>query len=985
MLSDMVSATARAFIGRSEESRRLAALLDGAEQGTPAAALIAGDAGVGKTRLLAEFLLEAQARGARALVGGCMEVGDLGLPYVPFVDAFRTIGAAPEEAELAARLSASVPNLRRLLPVADDGPPPTSDEALEQVELFGGIHTLLVRLSELAPVVLVIEDIHWADGATRDLLGFLIRSLRSGRIALVASYRADELHRRHPLRPLLAEMVRMPDLERIELAPFDRTEMAEYLTSLTGRDPDPAAVDRIFDRSEGNAFFTEELVAAGATSSDVMLPEALADILRARVEALGENAQRVLKVASVAGRRVGHQLLLAASGTSEEELEDGLREAIAGRVLVADPVTETYRFRHALLQESVYGDLLPGERTRLHASYARLLADTGPAAELAHHAFAAHDLRKALEASVVAAAEAKAVLANSEAFDHLEQALELWNRIEDAAEVTGMDRSALLLAAASARAHSGKFRRAAALAREAVDGVDPSDTLRLGTAYERLGEYLYQSDGAEDDILAALRRAVEIVPPEPPTKERARVVAGLARALVGMSRYDEARTWCEEALSVARATAAAEDETNALNTLAILELRHDHPEEARRLLHEALRRASSVGARFQELRARFGLRQLELDIGNLPAACKGLDEAVEMAERNGLPWSQYGINSGVLRVAAYYSAGRWDEAERFAASIDDRMVAAGSLSAVALFVEVGRGHPEASRRLARLRRSFDDNPWVAYLAGGCGADHALWQGDLDEARTLARRSLAVMEVGDEPWELSGIWPATLGIAAEAERAERARAAGDTAAEAEAVAVGADLLERCRAAAAAARKVGRQIGPEARAWLARGAAEAARLDGKPDPELWAASAEAFSYGYVYEEARSRRRLAEALLMSGRRDEAAEQARAACEIARHLGAEPLRDAIEALARRGRLDLGELSRYEPAVAGLTPRELEVLRLVAMGRSNQQIADELFISRKTASVHVSHILAKLGVATRVEAAATAHRLGLDGEAALS
>ncbi|HET9292425.1 MAG TPA: response regulator transcription factor, partial [Actinomycetes bacterium] len=164
-----------------------------------------------------------------------------------------------------------------------------------------------------------------------------------------------------------------------------------------------------------------------------------------------------------------------------------------------------------------------------------------------------------------------------------------------------------------------------------------------------------------------------------------------------------------------------------------------------------------------------------------------------------------------------------------------------------------------------------------------------------------------------------------------------------------------------------------------AWLARAEAEYTRVEGRPDPARWAAAADAFGYGYLYEEARCRWRLAEAWLLEGDRDQAATQARAAHELAERLGAAPLLEALEALGRRGRLDLGVQPPPSPDGPALTPRELEVLRLVAAGRSNGQIAEALFISRKTASVHVSNILAKLGVHTRTEAAAAAHRLGLD------
>jgi DNA-binding CsgD family transcriptional regulator len=538
------------------------------------------------------------------------------------------------------------------------------------------------------------------------------------------------------------------------------------------------------------------------------------------------------------------------------------------------------------------------------------------------------------------------------------------------------------LRAAAAAGNSGEFKRAVDLAREAVASIDaeknPEDAAR---ANERLGEHLYQANIELEEMLTAFRTAVELVPPEPPSALRARVTGGLARALAGASRYEEARRWCDEALSIAKQVDAPEDETHALTTLAILEARSDNSERARSLLLEARTQALASGSRGQELRAHYNLGGLELDIGDLRAACAVLEEAVALADRYGLRWSQYGINSRALRSFAFYAAGEWDDALRVAASMEDHMseAYAGPPSAAALFVEIGRGLESAKERIALLEPLSSGDDWVAYLAGGCSVDLALWEGDLDRARAGVPRTLAAL-ASDEVWELAGIWPATLGLAVEAETVEQARIKNDDDAIGEARARAESLIAQCRGARDRAREVGRQIGPEALAWLARAEAEWSRVQGKSDVGLWTAAADAFAYGYVYEEARSRWRLAEALLGDDRREEANEQARMAYEVAARLNAAPLRAAIEALARRGRLDVGATTPARTGAEGLTERELEVLRLVAEGRSNQQIADALFISRKTASVHVSHILAKLGASTRVEAAAMAHRLGLDG-----
>src|SRR5215211_986653 len=307
------------------------------------------------------------------------------------------------------------------------------------MQVLDAVRAVLVGLSERTPVLLVVEDLHWADRATRELIGFLARALRSGRVTLAVSYRSDELHRRHPLRPLLAELVRLSTVERLELAPLTRAELTEHLEAVAGAPLPAEQVEGIYARSEGNPFYAEQLLAAGAGDARVELPATLAELLLARVQGLSEPAQRVLRVAAVAGRRVPHRLLAGVAGQPEADLEHGLHEAVGARVLTTDATTGSYAFRHALLQEAVYGDLLPGEQVRLHAAYARLLAADpgGAAAELAHHCLASHDLAGALAASVHAAEEAEAVLAPAEALRHLSSALRSWEQVPEPAAVAG--------------------------------------------------------------------------------------------------------------------------------------------------------------------------------------------------------------------------------------------------------------------------------------------------------------------------------------------------------------------------------------------------------------------------------------------------------------------------------------------------------------------------------------------------------------------
>src|SRR5262249_54838676 len=287
-------------------------------------------------------------------------------------------------------------------------------------------------------------------------------------------------------------------VERIGLQPFDAFEVAEQLRAIAGHDLSPALLDSIHRRSGGNAFFAEELFAASGEDGEIELPQTLRDVLLAHVSHLTEPSQEVPLFASAAGRRVDPTLVAEAAGLDEATLYDALRECVARQVLVFDPTAdvERYAFRHALLQEAVYDDLLPGERTRLHSAFARTLearAATEPtrAAELAYHWYAAHDLSRALIASVAAAEDAESRYAFPEAQDLYERAIELWDQVPDAEARLGQDRIEILARLAGvARFHDP--HRAIATVQEAIRLVDrAADPTRAALLNERLGRYAW--------------------------------------------------------------------------------------------------------------------------------------------------------------------------------------------------------------------------------------------------------------------------------------------------------------------------------------------------------------------------------------------------------------------------------------------------------------------------------------------------------------
>jgi predicted ATPase len=293
------------FVGRVEELELLEAAKRRAATTEPAVVLLGGEAGVGKTRLVAELAARCATTGTRVLNGGCVPVGEGALPYAPIVEALRTLLADVGAQEVRKLAGPSWPELAPLAPGLGEPPSSPTGEAV-QARLFELLLGLLGRLGEQAPLVLVVEDVHWADRSTRDLLAFLVRNLRWERVLLVVTYRSDETGRAR-LGPFLAELARDSSVERIELPRFQRPEVVAQLTGILGAAPDAELVDAVFVRSEGNPFFTEELVAARQAGASA-LRETLRDLLQGRVERLSEQAQHVLGVAAVAGRRVPHGL-----------------------------------------------------------------------------------------------------------------------------------------------------------------------------------------------------------------------------------------------------------------------------------------------------------------------------------------------------------------------------------------------------------------------------------------------------------------------------------------------------------------------------------------------------------------------------------------------------------------------------------------------------------------------------------------------------
>jgi DNA-binding CsgD family transcriptional regulator len=991
--------TSATFVGRGAELDALVGALDRAAAGQPAFVFIGGESGVGKTRLLREFEARARATEARVLLGHCLELGGAQIPYAPLVAALRPLARGIGDGD---GLDAGTRNaLADLLPeLGGTGNRSDDEPRARQGRLFEGLLSLLEQLGRSAPVLLAIEDLHWADAATRDFITFLVRSSREERLCLVVSYRSDELHRRHPLRPLLAELERGPGVDRLALERFDRAEVAEQLAGIL-QEPAPGTLaERLYTRSQGNPLYTEELLAVTEDGDSWLLPETLRDALLRRFERLSPASQTIVRVAAVLDRPARHELLEAVSGLAPAEVMDGAREAVANQVLVIG-ADGSYAFRHALVGEAVHGDLLPGEDTALHAGLAaaleqrpELLGDATPedvAAELACHWRAAHELGRALGASVRAGVAAKRVYAYEEAGRQFERALELWARVPDAAAQATVDLAEVLRLAATCASARGEASRAVALTREALAAVDAgAEPGRAALLYQRLGHYLRQA-GAGNESFDAFDRAVALLPPGP-SVERARVLEERARVEMLLGNFSQSLATASEAVDVARSVGAELTEVRALITLGFSRAGLGDEEDGIVTLREAHARAEAIASPADRGRAAANLAEL-LDLAGkteegLAVVRAELEVARERPERTShdafLMLQEANLLTRLGRLAearAQMPSRVPGEAISYAGIFWRYMRARLAL----LCGELGPARDELAA-LGRLSASVGEPQWIEPRTE-LEVELALHDDRVERARESIALAAPQIEPSDEATRL--LRTAWMAQRVEAERAGRARALGEDYEPA--------LDEVC--ARLRARAESRPHFDEACAWGGMADAEYRRRrmllgDAPADADRWEELAAAFDeLGLPLPSIYARYRAAEAHVAGGDRAAATPPLRAAAATARQTGAALLGADVAALARRTRIAVDEPAgaadaEPEPAAdspatrLGLTPRELEVLLLVAEGRTNRAIGEALFMSEKTASVHVSRILAKLGVGGRVEAAAVAHRLGLAGAA---
>src|SRR3954468_11835849 len=953
------------LVGREAELAALMAAFGAAATAEPGVVLVGGEAGVGKTRLVEEAADRVRLAGARVLSGGGVELGGEGLPFMPLADALRSLMRDTPPEELDAFVGPARFELARLVPELDPhaalSPTPAGESRTARLlELALGV---LQRLAADRPLMFVVEDLHWADRSTLDLVTLLVRALRGVRVLVVVSFRSDEIHRGHPLRPLVTGWERVRSVRRIELQRFTAEEVAGQLEAILGAPAPRDLVELVYDRSEGNAFLVEEILGAVQTGADPdELPFSLRDVLLARAERLTPSTQSLLRVAAAGGRSVPDRVLAAVAGLDERSLDEALREAIEHRLLVVDEAGHGYVFRHTLTRDAIYGDTLPRERVRIHSAYAAALsadpglagADATVATALALHWSAAHDLPRALPACLDAARLA-APYAPAEALRQLERALELWPQVPDAVERCGVDVVEVLRRAGASAYAAGAIDRALALFGEALaePGTDPE---RRALLLEAQAAALIDVSRPEEATVA-LEQAASLLPEEPPTVARALVLVALASRHLATGELEACGLEAERAVAAARAAGAREQEANALIMLGCSRAYLADGEEGVRLLRAGIALADAGGSHTTALRGHLNLADVLDMLGEHEHAAETARRGLALAARAGLTRNVYGIYLTFNIAESLFRLGRWTEAVRHLTDVIDSGIAsqlAGALLQLRGTIAALQGRFEdADADIREGRRNRADDQFALQVVFA-RTELARARGDIDTARASV-----VDELAESGWETPRYrWPLVwLGLRLEADSAEPAP-------------------ERVILLQA-------QLGtldaptPTMRAYRALAVAEAARA--AREPADWG---EAVS---VCRTARDPYLIAYALYRSadeacaaGEREQATAPLLEAARLAETLGAAPLLEDVRALARRARVKLDNADEPGIDAFGLTEREREVLELLAEGRSNPQIAAELFISPKTASVHVSNILGKLRVASRGEAAAIAHRHGL-------
>ena len=918
------------LVGRTGTLADVQSYLRNVGPGGTAAVFVTGESGVGKSRLLRETADGLRGGGFAVLFGTCLDIGDAS-PLHPVLQALRRHD--------------------------DSGPATPADDAGALLER---VSRDLRAIAGDQRLLLVLDDLQWADRSTRQLLLYLLAGLGDVRISVLAAIRAEALHGAHPLRRVLAELRRLRSVRVVDLSPLSREHTHELVTAIVGGTVASEDADRVYKRSGGNPFIAEEL-ARDLRDGRVELSDTLREIFLSRVDELPPHAYTVVHAIAAGVEPIHHSVLARVVPLPEDQLIEAVRAAITHRFVASDG--DGYKLRHRLVAEVLEQEVLPAEAASLHRRYAEALETfegEPDNARLAHHWQRAGEPERALTPVVAAARAAERMYGFAEAHRYWTIALHL------SAEADPR-RTELLGNAAESAHHCGEHLLALARLEELAGRPDAPGRSDL---HLRRARYLAAA-GRSATAEVEYQRALEA--PDCTPRRRASAAAYLAELLLHLGRYADANQHARDALELAAVNGATTDLVRASAALGFSAAFREDPDAGLAVIRHAVEIAERSGHP-DDLGVAY-LHLAELLTGPLNSIEEGILVARRGAERLADRGAGRTYQTRLLAIAAkgLFRIGQWSEAY----AVIETAMSHHPSGADAVELLIGRAQLLVNFGEAdHARRDLDG---VATLLAGGGARHvlpmltlraglAIWQGEHADARAAVQR--AVTETRSDDLVLLGVL-AWHGLRAEA----YAHVAGQP--------VDTGAVRRLRSVMDRLVKGAVDAPPAVRAvvdgYLDLCVAELSRVEDRHDPEPWARVAAIWDRRQQpYPAAYARLRHAEASLhRKVRRTAAVKGLREAYETATAMGARPLASEILAVAQRYRVTLGDDVQSLPAgpertadeLSALTGREREVLEAVAEGLTNREIGELLFISERTVGVHLGHIFDKLQVRSRVQA----------------
>jgi DNA-binding CsgD family transcriptional regulator len=991
--------TPAALIGRGPELATLTAALSDAETGRGRTVFVVGESGIGKTRLVSTLADHASRRGFSVAVGRAYPV-ESGVPYAVFSDALLPMLRGVEPSVINVLTRGGTAELAQLFPALGAGAERSSsargDPAELKARLLWNFSQFLSRFAAKQPLLLLLENLQWADSASLEMLHFVARQISGDRILLVGTHNDPDLRGGATLRATDQSLRTLGNTQRVRLAPLTAAAIIEILERRFDTAPDRvrAFAERLHRWTGGNPFFIDETIKAlvdggqlrstpggwvGWDVDELRVPATIREAVLARLSELSAHARPLADIAAVLGMRASHDELEAVGGLDHETLIAAIDELRGAGVLTEreDAGDIVYDFSHPLLQETLYSDLGLARTRTLHGAVAEALeglyADRAMqhAGELAFH-YSRGDPRrlaaKAVEYLRAAGRDASAKYANREAGDYLSAALALAEQEQGAPPVE------LVADLARVRQRLGDYAGAVALWERALDAARATyDDARIASIERSIGLARYWS-GAFEEALAHYEAATHAAHRSSDRHLEARVLIAKASCLQAVGRSAESRTEVERALAIASDLGDDALLARVHRSLLLLYLWTGPAEKAREQGHEAIELAEASGQRAVAWSGHWALAVLAGLTGKADEVRRHLTEAHRLAEELRSPLFRLWTSEVEIEYAA--GIGEWDRA----VTVAERSIAmARSLGQRTLLPRVlvwagllylGRGDIERGKACV-------DEAWALSAGADPGAAsrdvfavvpahigraaYHLAMGHYAEAILVGEHGLKIADrSGYVVWALHRLIPIVAEASLWASDMKRAT----------------ELGKRLRQQSKA---LDQRLGL---AWADACDALVEMLHGSKERAvaLLEGAIEALeAIPYVPDAARLRRQLARALAETGDREGATRELRRAHEVFAHLGAERELDAT-------REQLRELGARPPTrsvtqgIAGLTGRELEIVRLVAARRSNKEIGAALGISARTASTHLSNIFSKLGVTSRGELADLAREAGLLG-----